>query len=121
MDDPRVLRIITVGLVLAVLAVAYFLLTGGFGARSKTAQTTQTTQTTQVKGVASSNPTASATQATSSPKPSPSGAQSAYDRIVDRNQAGVTTLPKTGFPAGLAVVFSASAIISGLSLRKFPK
>lgn len=118
MDDPRVLRIITVGLVLAVLAVAYFLLTGGFSSRSKT---TQTTQTTQVKGMASSSPAAvsgTATQASPTPSPTP---QSAYSRIVDRNQADVTTLPKTGFPAGLAVVFSASAVISGLSLRKFPK
>ncbi len=116
MDDPRVLRIITVGLVLAVLAVAYFLLTGGFSSRTKT---TQTAQITQVKGIASSSPAAAAGTATqASPTPTP---QSAYDRIVDRNQAGVTTLPKTGFPAGLVVVFSASAIISGLSLRKFPK
>src|SRR5258708_3956019 len=122
MDDPKSLRIVAVGLILAALAVGYFLLTGGFAVtKSKKAQT----QNTQIAGVVSSptpssygtvtpNPTTQAQDATSS--------ASAYSRILSRNQAqgNVQTLPATGFPAGLAVVFSIGTIVSGWSLRKYP-
>lgn len=114
MDDPRVLRILTVGLVLAALAVGYFLLTGGFAvSKAKKVQT----QNTQIAGVTSPAPT---DVPVASAQPSPATPQSAYSRIVERNQSNVKTLPATGFPAGLAVVFSVGTIISGWSLRKYP-
>lgn len=120
MDDPRVLRIITVGLVLAALAVVYFLFTGGFSLGKPRVNQSQTNKVTQ-----SPTPTPTATPgATPSvagqtlPSPTPS---SAYNALANRAQGNVQTLPRTGFPAGLAVVFSASAIVSGFSLRKFPK
>lgn len=123
MDDPRWLRLITIGLILAALAVGYFLFTGKFSSNSaKTTQTTpeasvlgQTIQTQNGTSGASPNPVVSA-----SPNPA-----SAYARIVTRNQqnqqAQVQTLPKTGFPAGLAGVLSISAMFVGYGLRRFPK
>lgn len=33
---------------------------------------------------------------------------------------GAKSLPKTGFPAGLFVIFSASAVLIGYGFRKFP-
>lgn len=112
MDDPRLLRIITIGLVLAALAVGYFLLTGGLTSRSKKVQTNQ------VNRVVESPVPSPASGVSGSPQ---TATESAYSRILDRTQTGVRTLPDTGFPAGLAIVFSISAMISGLSLRKFPK
>lgn len=120
MDDPRVLRIITVGLVLAALAVVYFLLTGGFAVSKSKKVQTQATQTNYV--VESPSPSVSNPSASVSPLPAIRSAatQSAYLRILNRTQSGVQTLPNTGFPVGLAVVFSVGTMISGLSLRKFP-
>lgn len=107
MDDPRVLRILTVGLVLASLAVGYFLLTGGLGVKSKKTQT----QTTKLEEVVVSP----------APPASPIATQSAYLRILNRTQSNVQKLPSTGFPVGLAIIFSVGIMISGMSLRKFPK
>lgn len=114
MDDPRWLRLITIGLILAALAVGYFLLTGRFSSTSTTK--TQPSPTPSVLG--QDLQAASTSNPASTPAPTPA---SAYNRIVSRTQGGATTLPKTGFPLGLAVVFSISAIISGFGLRKFPK
>lgn len=117
MDDPRVLRIITVGLVLAALAVGYFLLTGGF--KAKKAQT-EITQVEQVNTVAESpvpsDVVGESIQSASSPAP----VQSAYDTLANRSQSNVQTLPKTSFPTGVVVIFSAGALVSGWSLRKYP-
>lgn len=99
MEDPRWLRLITIGLILAALAVGYFLISGKFTTKT----TNQPTQT----------PDAVLGQNTQAITPS------AYTRIAERTK-GAQTLPKTGFPVGLAIVFSVSAIISGFSLRKFP-
>ena len=114
MDDPRWLRVITVGLVLAALAVGYYILTGAFSLQ----KTTPKTQINQVKSATSvvvntplPSPTATA---------NPSNPDSAYNRIVARNQTEIQTLPKTGVPAGLIVLLAVSVMISGLGLRKFP-
>lgn len=112
MDDPRLLRIITVGLVLAALAVGYFLLTGGFSVKSKKVQS-QVSQT----AVESSAPSA---VSGTSVQPSASPYLSAYDRLAARSQSNVQNLPNTGFQEGLAVVFSVGALVSGWSLRKYP-
>lgn len=122
MDDPRWLRLMTIGLVLAALAVGYFLFTGRLSSNSKTA--------TQVsKAVSSPTPIASSTPSVLgqnnqvnripaySPTPSPA---SAYNRIASRNQNNAQTLPDTGFPVEAAVLFSVSALVSGWGLRRFP-
>lgn len=109
MDNPGWLRFLTIGLVLAALAVGYFLLTGRLASNSATK--TQPSPPPSVLGQ-NAQPTPS-----SSPSTTPA---SAYERIVDRSQSGTQTLPKTGFPLELAVAFSVSAIISGWGLRKFP-
>lgn len=119
MDDPRSLRIVTVGLILAALAVGYFLLTGGFSVTKSKKTQSQNIQTADV----TSSPAPSYEAVTPSPASQPQNATaSAYSRILARNQAqgNVQTLPATGFPAGLAVIFSVGTIVSGWSLRKYP-
>lgn len=126
MEDPRWLRFITIGLVLAALAVGYFLISG----RLSSNQTTRT-QASPIPSVLGQNTQVSpnpATAASSSPTPT-----SAYNMLIDRSRntqgaiASETqtqknqTLPKTGFPAGLAAALSISVIISGWGLRRFPK
>ena len=112
MDDPRVLRILTIGLVLAALAVGYFLLTGGLSVKSKKVQP----QTTQVEVSPSPSAVAGVDY-----QPSPSSSpQSAYDRLASRSQSNVQTLPNTSFPTGAAAAFSLGALVTGWSLRKYP-
>lgn len=106
MDDPRWLRLITVGLVLVALVVGYYLLTGKLSLNSPAKQP-------------SPSPSVLGQNAQATPTPTPTPA-SAYSRIVSRTQDGVQTLPKTGFPTGLVLAFSVSAIISGWGLRRFP-
>lgn len=116
MEDPRWVRIIAVGLVLAALAIGYFLLSGSF---VKTKPKSEVLNKVVVE-----------TPVAATPKPATASAyvptrreeSSAYTRILNRTQAqsGVTTLPRTGFPAALVAVFSVSAVISGWGLRKFP-
>ena len=109
MDDPRLLRIITVGLVLAALAVGYFLLTGGFNIKSKKVGTSTKVEQTQVNQTVVESPT-----------PSASPYLSAYDRLAARSQSSVQNLPNTGFPQGLVIVFSVGTLVAGWSLRKYP-
>ena len=113
MDDPRWLRLVTIGLVLAALAVGYFLMTGKLFSPAKT-------QSQVSKAVVSPTPSAVLGQNTE-PRPLPtSSPTSAYERIASRTQSQIQTLPATGFPAGLAIIFSGSVIIAGYGLRKFP-
>ena len=115
MDDPRWLRIVVVGLILAILAVVYFLLTGGLGLKPKV-QSNQASKVVVVSPSPSPSPVSVATMS-----PERTATPSAYDRIASRTQAGVQTLPNTGFPVGLAIIVTAAAIGSGLALRKFPR
>lgn len=107
MDNPRWLRLIVVGLILAALVVGYSLLTGGF-VKSKPA--------TKAKTPISSP----ATSASPSVLPAVSPPSSANNRITDKSQRGVQTLPRTGFPLGLTVTFAISTMIAGWSMRRFP-
>lgn len=116
MDDPRWLRLVTIGLVLAAMAVGYFLIAGKFSANKSAKPQTQVTKTVEQTPQPTPSPTVLGQDTSSS-----SGAKSAYDRIAERTQGQVQTLPKTGFPLGLLAVISISTIISGLGLRKFPK
>lgn len=118
MDDPRWLRIIVVGLVLAILAVVYFLLTGGLGVGKPKVQT-QGNQTDKVV-VVSPSPSA-IPMVTMPPQPQRTATPSAYSQIANRVQGSARTLPNTGFPLGLAVIVTAAAVGSGLAFRKFPR
>ena len=124
MENPRWLRFVIIGLVLAALAVGYFLFRGTF-----------TQKTAVTKAPAVSNQATLSESISVSPKPSviaqnaqvasPSP-KSAYDRIASRTTSqskggAVTVLPKTGFPAGLSAIFSISVMITGWGLRRFPK
>lgn len=123
MEDPRWLRLITTGLILAALAVGYFLLSGRLGSNTVTRTKPQATQVPSISPSPffSPNPLPSPSPSpVSSPGATPASG-SAYNAIVDRSKGGVQSLPNTGFPVGLAVVFSISVIISGWGLRKFPK
>ncbi len=122
MDDPRVLRIITVGLILAAMAVVYFLFTGGFSVNKTKVAQTQTTKATPTP-LPIVSPTPISTPAVVGqilPTAQPSVA-SANDLGANRTQGNAQSLPNTGFPAGLAVIFSTSAIAAGFGLRRFPK
>lgn len=120
MDDPRWLRLITIGLVLAALAIGYFLLTGRL-----TSNTTKTSSQVS-KAILSSSPAvtpspASVPVATSTPAIIPtSSPASAYEAISNRTQETPQTLPKTGFPVGLVTALSVSIIIAGWGLHRFP-
>lgn len=122
MDDPRALRLITIGLILAALAVGYMLFTGGFSvSKSKIAQTASPSASPVHVVITTPVPVASSAGSTPQPTSAKLGSTAASVAVTDRNQGNVQRLPSTGFPVGLAIVFSVSSIISGYSLRKFPR
>ncbi|MBI4035452.1 hypothetical protein HY383_00750 [Candidatus Daviesbacteria bacterium] len=127
MEDPKWLRLLTVGLVLAAIAVGYFLFTGRFASDStkKAPQVGQAVSSPSPRVIPSATPTTSpAPAATSAPivSPSPSATPaSAYSIIANRTKGGMQVLPNTGFPIGLAAALSVSVMISGWGLRRFPK
>ncbi len=109
MDDSRWLRFTAIGLVLAAVAVGYFLFSGRLSPSSIT------------RTQPSPAPTVLGNNAESSPAPTPSPTPgAAYTTIADRAQGGTQILPNTGFPVGLVAVFSLSGVIVGWGLRKFP-
>ncbi|OGE64903.1 hypothetical protein A3I48_01825 [Candidatus Daviesbacteria bacterium RIFCSPLOWO2_02_FULL_36_7] len=117
MEDSKWFRLLTIGLVLAALAVGYFLFTGKFSSNSATRRVAQV--------VASPSPsiTPASPVPTSTPKVSPTPSatpSSAYNTIANRTKGGVQTLPRTGFPLDLTAILSVSVMISGWGLRKFP-
>lgn len=120
MEDTRWIRLVTIGLVLAAMAVGYFLLAQRFSNNN-----TKVSQTQPEVVVTTPSPTS---VATSIPSPSPSvlgvGSTSPVDSTTKGGlpvtKGGVQTLPATGFPGILLVVFSAGAIVAGFGLRKFP-
>lgn len=106
MEDPRWLRLVTVGLVLAALAVGYFLLTGRFTSDNTKKVQTQVSQT--------------------SPTPQPTitpvlEASPSIPPAMAAARKNKTTLPKTGYPQALLAVISIGVMISGLGLRRFPR
>lgn len=107
MDDPRWLRLITIGLILASFAVGYLLFTGAFASN-------------KIKEVAVLPSPSSVLSAILPLETSVPANTSAYNTIADRTQGSVQTLPNTGFPIELIGVISAGAVIAGWSLRKFP-
>lgn len=127
MDDPRILRIITVGLILAALAVVYFLFTGGFSVGKPKVSQNQTAKVSpSPTPVITATPNPSATPAVVNqalPTPIPTAtAEPVGATAVASSGAGnsLGALPRTGFPVKLAAVFSLSAVAAGYGLRKFP-
>lgn len=115
MDDPRWIRFLTIGLVLAAVAVGYFLLTGRLASNSATKTGFKPNGNVGIGVTVQPSVLGQNTQA--SPFPSP---MSAYDRIANRNQQNVQTLPATGFPVELAAALSVSVMLTGWGLRRFP-
>ena len=102
MDDPRWLRVITIGLVLAVISVGYFFISGKFS-RS-------VTMPAQITEAVLPSPTASL---------SPEKTNSAYNQIVNRQLSNVNTLPNTGFADTSVLLLSLGAVFTGWNLRKY--
>ncbi|MBI2196350.1 hypothetical protein HYU45_01930 [Candidatus Daviesbacteria bacterium] len=119
MDDPKWLRLVVIGLVLAALATGYFLLSGRLTSNKAATPGTQVSKNTA--GVSPSpSVLGQATQGTPAPVSS-SAPASAYSAIVDRNQGGVQNLPNTGSPVIFISALAVSSMLVGWGLRKFPK
>lgn len=118
MEDTRWLRLVTIGLVLAAMAVGYFILAQRF-----TKSQPQIVETIPFPSPTPTSSVLSVTNSMESPLPSPTGqtTKSAYQRIAERTKGEVQQLPATGFPSLLIGALSASAIIIGFGLRRFPK
>ena len=118
MEDTRWLRLISVGFVLAAMAVGYFLLSNSFFSNKSTkVSSQQNSQSKQATSSGQESSTSVLSEATQQPAPSNAPA---YAKIVGRTQAQVETLPKTGVPLFMVGVFAISALSAGLGLRKFP-
>lgn len=142
MEDSRWLKLMTIGLVLAAVAVGYFLFNSRFASNTEKQQSQADQAVASPSPSSSPNPTATSSPSvlgqnaqaglriTSGPTPTPA---SAFNRIVSRNQGNqgsgvtqnsdsqlLTTLPRTGFPIESAIAFSIAAAISGWGLRRFP-
>ena len=118
MEDTRWLRLISVGLVLAAMAVGYFLLSSNFFSNKSTKVVTQqNTQGQQATASGQESDNNILAEVSESPKPSNSPA---YAKIVGRNQTEIETLPNTGASLFLIGIFSASVLSVGLGLRRFP-
>lgn len=107
MDDPRWIRLITVGLVLAALAVGYFLLTGRFTSNNVQKNQNQINEVTPIP-----QPTIMPDATTNSPSSTPSAMAAA--------RRNITILPRTGYQQVLLAIIAFGVMISGLGLRKFP-
>lgn len=127
MEDPRWLRLLTVGLVLAAIAVGYSLFTGRFASNStkkapQIGQVIPSASPTSTPAVLGRNGQSSLPTSAPIASPSPSATPtSAYSIIANRTKGGMQVLPNTGFSVGLAVALSISVMISGWGLRRFPK
>ncbi len=122
MQDSGWLRLVTVGLILAALAIGYFLLGGKFISGNTSQKVSQTNKT-----MASASPSAIPAAAVlgpnvqTVPNSSPKTASISVDeKATSRNQNQVKILPKTGFPEVMVGIFSIGIMITGLGLRRFP-
>jgi|GEM_PF-1967413 hypothetical protein len=121
MDDPKWLKLVVIGLVLAALATGYFLLSGRLTSNKAATPGTQVNKNIPTATAAASpSVLGQATQGTPVPVSS-SAPTSAYSAIVDRNQGGVQNLPNTGSPVIFVSALAVSSMLVGWGLRKFPK
>lgn len=116
MDDSRWLRLITIGLVLAALAVGYMLFTGRFSA-NVSKKVTASPSSVLGQNATTPVPSASPRVVVASPSATPT---TAYTAIVNRMQGSTQNLPNTGFPVEI-VMFSVSGMLVGWGLRRFPR
>lgn len=121
MDDPKWLRLITIGLVLAAVAVGYFLFTGRFSS-SNVSKTTQISQASP-SATSSAQPSVLGqnSQGFVSPTPTPVSAFNKIAGLTTKSGQPVNALPRTGFPGSLAAVLAISTMIAGWGLRRFPR
>lgn len=113
MEDTRWLRLVTIGIVLAAVAVGYFVLAQRFSGNGVSEP--------QPEVVIATPPSVLGTDDGQSPQPQPLGQaqKSAYQRIAERTKGSVQELPATGFPLILIGIFSAGVLVVGWHLRKF--
>lgn len=100
MDGDNRLKLIVAGLFLAAIAVGYLIFSQRF---------TSPSQTTS-RPVVQASPTPASTPI---PSPSPTTKGSLPN-------TGISSLPATGYPAGLIAIFSLSAALGGFFLRRYP-
>ncbi|OGE19061.1 hypothetical protein A3J19_00310 [Candidatus Daviesbacteria bacterium RIFCSPLOWO2_02_FULL_41_8] len=120
MDDPKWLKFMAIGLVLAAVAIGYFLLSGRLSPKSAAKIQVGPSPTVlgqDIQMMATPTPAPSLTPGSATDRP----AGSAYSKTVERSRNETKALPNTGFPVGLAAAFSVSALIAGWGLRRFPK
>ena len=125
MEDPKWLRLVTVGLVLAALAVGYFLLTGRFSSNNQPKPNNQVinqVNPTPIPVVSETTmPTPTSVGLGSSPSVSPSVSPSASpSAAAPYPRTNVTTLPRTGYQLVILGIIAAGVMISGWGLRKYP-
>lgn len=122
MEDNRWLRLVTIGLILAAIAIGYFLLAQRFSGTkvSNTGSSEVVSMTTSPTPEPTSSPVALGLSDRTVASPTPQPTQSAYSLISERTRTGTQSLPATGSPAILIGALSASAILIGWGLRKFP-
>ena len=120
MEDPRWLRLVTVGLVLAALAVGYFLLTGRFNLNNQTKPNNQVIN----QGSPTPSPIISETAVPGDgtvPNATPPAVGIGSSPVATPNpRSNVTILPRTGYHLIILGIISAGVMISGLGLRKYP-
>src|SRR3989338_10642089 len=105
MEDPKWLRLMTVGLILAALAVGYFLFSGRLSSNSvKTGSQVDVSSSINASATPSASVLGQNAKTTSTPSPKPTPA-SAYNRITSRTQDQVGALPRTGFPEIVSGIF----------------
>ncbi|MDO8619299.1 MAG: hypothetical protein Q7R49_05145 [Candidatus Daviesbacteria bacterium] len=104
MVEDNKLKILTAGLVLAALAIGYFIITQKIN--------------NQASHIANQPSASSVPTPTPELVPLPSATPAP---IPSTTKGGTNTLPKTGFPLTLVGVFAMSALVSGYFLRKFPE
>ncbi len=102
MNYPNWLRLIIIGLVIAVIGSGYFLLSGRFN------------KTTEIVNLPSPTPI---TIAAVSPTPTP---QTAANVVADKSSAQNTnSLPSTGFPLVVGGILATVSVVTGYKLRKY--
>ncbi len=121
MEDTRWLRLITIGLVLAAMAIAYFLLTQRFSG----SKTNKPASSPQIAVAPTGSPIPTGVlgiNTVASPSASPQATQSGTLSMGATTKGGlpIAQLPSTGFPVDLLGVFAIGGAAAGWGLRKFP-
>lgn len=123
LEGDNRLKLIIAGLVLAAVAVVYLIFSQRFSANYQNKGETGNVPVAQMQPTVT--PTPSVVTPTPSPTPTPPPTGGSVGPTTKGGQplpnTGVSSLPATGFPAGLTVVFSVSATTIGWFLRKYPR